>query len=79
MRNSFFLKKEKPIPDTLEFKDKYIKRKRGYRCNFIKNKEYKYILDKNMPPYTNLIFDNQLQKLHLPPKNYNEKCNNNGI
>ena len=27
-----------------------------------------------MPPYTNLIFDNQLQKLHLPPKNYNEKC-----
>ena len=32
-----------------------------------------------MPPYTNLIFDNQLQKLHLPPKNYNEKCNNNGI
>ena len=26
-----------------------------------------------------LSFNNQLQKLHLPPKNFNEKCSNRGI
>ena len=26
-----------------------------------------------------LIFNNQLQNLHLPPKNFNEKCSNRGI
>ena len=50
--NSFF-KKEKPIPGTLEFKAKYIKRRRVNGCNFIKNKKYKYILGKSMPPYIN--------------------------
>ena len=45
-----FLKKEKPITGTLEFKAKYDKRRRGSRCNFIKKKEYKYVLGKNMPP-----------------------------
>ena len=45
-----FLKKEKPIPGTLEFKAKYIKRRRGNGCNFIKNKEYKYVLGKSIPP-----------------------------
>ena len=38
----------------LEFMAKYIKRGRGNGCNFIKNKEYKYILGKTMPPYTTL-------------------------
>ena len=47
--NSFF-KKEKPIPGTLKFKAKYIKRRRVNGCNFIKNKEYKSILCKSMPP-----------------------------
>ena len=51
--NSFF-KKEKPIPGTLEFKAKYIKRRRVNGYNFIKNKEYKCILGKSMSPYTNL-------------------------
>ena len=51
--NSFF-KKEKLIPGTLEFTAKYIKRRRVNGCNFIKNKEYKCILGKSMPPYTNL-------------------------
>ena len=49
-----FLKKEKPIPGTLELKAKYIKRRRENGCNFIKNKEYKYVLGKSMSPYTNL-------------------------
>ena len=31
-----------------------IKRRRGNGCNFIKNKEYKYILGKSMPPDANL-------------------------
>ena len=41
-------------PGMLEFKAKYIKRRRRNGCNFIKNKEYKYILGKTMPPYTTL-------------------------
>ena len=38
-----------------------------------------------MPPMNtkilkiNLIFNNQLQKLHLPSKNFNKKCSNCGI
>ena len=47
-----FFKKQKPIPGTLKFKAKHIKRRRGNGCNFIKNKENKYILHKRMPPYT---------------------------
>ena len=35
-------------------KAKYIKRRRGNGCNFIKNKEYKYILGISVQPYTNL-------------------------
>ena len=31
-----------------------MKRRRANECNFIKNKEYKYVLGKSMPPYTNL-------------------------
>ena len=41
-------------PGMLEFKAKYIERRRRNGCNFIKNKEYKYILGKTMPPYTTL-------------------------
>ena len=37
-----------------QFKAKYIKRRRVNVCNFIKNKEYKRILGKSMPPYINL-------------------------
>ena len=48
--NSFFLKKT-PIPGTLEFKAKHIKRRGWNGCNFIKNKENKYILHKRMSPY----------------------------
>ena len=33
---NYFLKKEKPISGTLEFKAKYIKRRRGNEYNFIK-------------------------------------------
>ena len=51
-----FLKKEKPITGTLEFKAKYDKRRRGSRCNFIKKKEYKYVLGKSMPPMPTQIF-----------------------
>ena len=49
-----FLKKEKPIPGTLEFKVKYIKGRRVNECKFIKSKQYKCIFGKSMPPYTNL-------------------------
>ena len=42
------------FPGTLEFKAKYIKRRRGHGCNFIKRENYKYILSKSMPPFTNL-------------------------
>ena len=52
--SSPFLKIEKPIPGTVEFKVKYIKRWRGNGCNFAKNKKYRYILSKSMPPYTTL-------------------------
>ena len=38
----------------LEFKAKYIKRRRVNGCSFIKKKEYKCISGKSMPPYTNL-------------------------
>ena len=51
--NSLFLKR-KINPGTLEFKAKYIKRRRGQGRNFIKKEGYKYILSKSMPPYTNL-------------------------
>ena len=40
----------------LEFKAKYNKRLRGNACNFIKNKEYKYVLGKNMPPMSTQNF-----------------------
>ena len=75
--NSLF-KKENPIPGTLEFKAKYNKTRRGNACNFIKNKEYKYILGKSMPPYTNpsLFLIISSKKL---PKNFNETCSNRGI
>ena len=80
--NSFF-KKEKPIPGTLKFKAKYIKRRRVNGCNFIKNKVYKSILCKSMPPpplhKSSLIFNNQLQKLHLWPKHFSKKHSNCGI
>ena len=32
-----------------------------------------------MPTQIFFIFNNHLQKLHLPPKNFNEKCSNRGI
>ena len=53
--NSFFFKKRKTnsIHAGIQSK-KYIKRRKGNGCNFIKNKKYKYILGKSMPPYTNL-------------------------
>ena len=77
-----FLKKGKPIPGTLWLKARYNKRRRGNGCNFTKNKEYKYILGKSMPPFFFkffLNFNNHLQKLYLLPKNFNEKCSNRGI
>ena len=45
------------IPDTLELKAGYIKRRRRHGCNFIKKekkkkKDYKYTSGKSMPPYT---------------------------
>ena len=56
----------------LDFKAKNIKRRTGQGCSFIKKEEYvrqKYAtLQKSC-----LIFNNQLQKLHLPPKYFNEK------
>ena len=51
-----FLKKGKPIPGTLWLKARYNKRRRGNGYNFIKNKEYKYILGKSMPPIPTQIF-----------------------
>ena len=38
----------------LGFKAKYIKRKRGHRCNLIKKEKYKYILGESLQPYANL-------------------------
>ena len=56
----------------LDLKAKNIKRRTGQGCSFIKKEEYvrqKYAtLQKSC-----LIFNNQLQKLHLPPKYFNEK------
>ena len=52
---NYFFKKRKPVRGTLEFKAKYVKRRRGNGCNFIKNKEYKYVLGKSMPSHTNLF------------------------
>ena len=53
-RETAFLKKENSIPGTLEFKAKYIKRRRRHGCNFIKKEERKNILGKSIPPYANL-------------------------
>ena len=79
--NSFFLEKEKSILGTLQFKVKYIKTRRGHGCNFIKKEEYKYILAKSMPPFTNVSLFLMIspKKLHLPPRNFNEKCSNRSI
>ena len=55
------------IPDTLELKAKYIRRKRrGNGCYFIKKEEYKYTLGKIIPPYTKLSL-----LLTISSKNYN--------
>ena len=54
------------IPDTLELKAKYIKRRRGHGCYFIKKEEYKYTLGKSIPPYTKLSL-----LLKINSKNYN--------
>ena len=54
------------IPDTLELKAKYIKRRRGHGCNFIKKEEYKNTLRKGIPPYTKLSLF-----LIISCKNYN--------
>ena len=54
------------IPDTLELKAKYIKRRRGHGCYFIKKEEYKYTLGKSIPPYTKLSL-----LLTISSKNYN--------
>ena len=43
------------IPDTLELKAKYIKRRREHRCYFVKKEEYKYTLGKSISPYTKLF------------------------
>ena len=43
------------IPDTLELKAKYIKRRRGHGCYFIKKEGYKYTLGKSIPSYTKLF------------------------
>ena len=48
------LKKKRSIRGTLEFKEKYIKRRREHRRSFIKTEKYKYILGKSTPLYTNL-------------------------
>ena len=42
------------IPDTLELKAKYTKRRRGHGWNFIKKEEYKYTFGKSILPYTKL-------------------------
>ena len=70
-----FLKKEKPITGTLE----YDKRRRGSRCNFIKKRNTNMYQGKACHPCLHksfLSFNNHLPKLHLPPKNFNEKCSN---
>ena len=69
------------IPDTLELKAKYIKRRRGHGCYFIKKRGIQiYIRQKYTTLHkTSLTFNNQLQKLQLLPKNFNEKRSNRGI
>ena len=54
------------IPDTLELKAKYIRRRRAHGCNFIMKKEYKYTLGKSIPPFTKLSLF-----LTISSKNYN--------
>ena len=54
------------IPDTLGVKEKYIKRKRGHECHFIKKEECKYTLCKSIPPYKKLFL-----LLAISFKNYN--------
>ena len=54
------------IPDTLELKAKYIKRRRGHGCYFIKKEECKYTLGKSIPPYTKVSL-----LLTISFKNYN--------
>ena len=54
------------IPHTLELKAKYIKRRRGYGCYFIKKEEHKYTLGKSIPSYTKLFL-----LLTISFKNYN--------
>ena len=46
---------KKSIPDTLELKAKYIKRRRRHGCNSIKREKYKYILGKSIPSYTKMF------------------------
>ena len=80
--NSFFYKKEKSIVDTLEFKAKYIKRRKKPRCNLIKKEEYKYILGKSMSHYTNLslfLIISSTNYISHPKKLINEKCSNHGV
>ena len=73
--------KEKTEKTDKVFKAKYIKRRRGNGCNFIKNKEYKYALSKSMPLYTNLSLFLIISSKNCisPQKNFNEKCSNRGI
>ena len=53
------------IPDTLELKAKYIRR-RGHGFDLIKKEQYKYTLGKIIPPYTKLSLF-----LTVSSKNYN--------
>ena len=50
----------------LELKAKYIKRRRGHGCYFIKKEEYKYTLGNSIPPFTKLSLF-----LTINSKNYN--------
>ena len=54
------------IPDTLELKVKYTKRRRGHECYFKKREEYKYTLGKSIPLCTKLFL-----LLTVSFKNYN--------
>ena len=53
------------VPDTLELKARYVKRRRGHECYFFK-KEYKYTLAKSIPPYTKISL-----LLTISSKSYN--------
>ena len=78
--NSVFLKRKINSRHT-GIQSKIYKKKKKTCMYFIKKQEYKYILGKCRRPCTNisLFFNNQLQNLHLLPKNINEKCSNCGI